>query len=155
MRRAQYFKDVIEHNDGWRIFYLNGQCIARESDVHILYRLTWYATSFDVNSEANSGRGPVDFAISKGSANKSLVEFKLASNSNLAHNLEHQTAIYQKAHRTKKCVKVVIYYSEEELAKVQSILRQLRLENEKSIVLVDARNDNKQSASKVRTPKRS
>ena len=155
LRRAQYFKDVIERNDGWRIFYLNGQPIAKESDVHILYRLTWYASSFDVNSEANSGRGPVDFAISKGSANKALVEFKLASNSHLADNLEHQTAIYQKAHRTDKSVKVVVYYSEGELAKVQSILRQLRLENEESIVLVDARSDNKQSASKVRTPKRS
>src|SRR6185437_1901587 len=102
LKRALYLKDVVEHNDGWRIFYINGQPITRERDVHILYRLTWCATSFDVNSEANSGRGPVDFAISKGSANKALVEFKLASNSQLADNLQHQTEIYQKAHRTKK-----------------------------------------------------
>ena len=154
LKRANYLKDVIEHNDGWRIFYLNGHPITKESDVHILYRLTWFASSFDVNSEANSGRGPVDFAISKGSANKALVEFKLASNSHLADNLEHQTVVYQRAHRTDKSVKVVVYYTEEELAKVQSILKQLRLENEPSIVLIDARSDNKPSASKVRTPKR-
>lgn len=127
--------------------------ITREKDVHILYRLTWFATAFDVNSEANSGRGPVDFAISKGSSNKALVEFKLASNPQLADNLQHQTAVYQKAHGTNKSVKVVIYYTESELAKVSSILRQLGLENDRSVVLIDARNDNKESASKIRTHK--
>ena len=155
LKRALYLKDVIEHNDGWRIFYIDGHPITREKDVHIFYRLTWFASAFDVNSEANSGRGPVDFAISRGSANKALVEFKLASHSSLANNLEHQTKIYQRAHRTSKSVKVIIYYSEDELAKVKSILRQLKLENDQSIVLIDARNDNKQSASKVKTPKRS
>jgi hypothetical protein len=153
LKRALYLKDVIEHNDGWRIFYVNGQPITREKDVHIFYRLTWFASAFDVNSEANSGRGPVDFAISRGSANKALVEFKLASNSGLANNLEHQTKIYQRAHRTDKSVKVIIYYNEDELTKVKSVLRQLELEDDQSIVLIDARNDNKQSASKVKSPK--
>lgn len=153
LKRALYLKDVIEHNDGWRVFYVNGHPIIREADVHILYRLTWFASSFDVNSEANSGRGPVDFAISRGSANKALAEFKLASNPQLAANLEHQTAIYQRAHRTGKSVKVIVYYNEQELSRVESILRQLGLENDQSIVLIDARNDNKQSASKVKTPK--
>jgi hypothetical protein len=87
-----------------------------------------------------------------GSANKALVEFKLASNPQLADNLQHQAGIYQRAHRTDKSVKVIVYYNEDELAKVKSILRRLNLEKEQSIVLIDARNDNKQSASKVRTP---
>ena len=56
LKRAQYLKGVIEHNDGWRIFYLNGRPITKESDVHILYLLTWFASSFDVNREIrNSG----------------------------------------------------------------------------------------------------
>jgi hypothetical protein len=153
LKRALYLKDVIENNDGWRIFYLKGRPITRERDVHLLYRLTWFASSFDVESEANSGRGPVDFAISIGSANKALVEFKLASNSQLAANLEHQTEIYQKAHRTKKSVKVIVYFSVAELEKVNAILRELGLEKDESIVLIDARNDNKESASKVKTAK--
>jgi len=153
LKRAHFLKEVIEDNDGWRVFYLNGHPITREKDVHILYRLTWYASAFDVNSEANSGRGPVDFAVSIGSRNKSLVEFKLASNAQLANNLEHQTAAYQKAHRTKKVVKVIMYYTEVELAKVDSVLRQLGLENDKSVVLIDARSDNKESASKIKTRK--
>jgi hypothetical protein len=153
LKRAHYLKDVIENNNGWRVFYLNGRPLTRESDVHVLYRLTWFASAFDVNSEANSGRGPVDFAISKGSANKALVEFKLASNSQLAANLEHQTPAYMKAHRTNKAVKVIVYYTQEELWKVESILGRLGLLANKSIVLIDARNDNKQSASKLRTGK--
>jgi hypothetical protein len=151
LRRALYLKEVIENSDGWRIFYINGQPITRERDVHVLYRLTWFASSFDLNTEANSGRGPVDFAISKGSANKALAEFKLASNPQLADNLEHQTKIYQKAHRANQSVKVIVYYSEAELLRVRLILRHLRLEHDQSIVLIDARNNNKQSASKVKS----
>jgi hypothetical protein len=60
----------------------------------------------------------------------------------------------KKAHGTNKSVKVVIYYTEAELAKVNSILGQQGLENDLSVVLVDARNDNKKSASKIRTQKR-
>jgi hypothetical protein len=153
LKRAQYLKSVIEYNDGWRIFYVKGQPITREKDIHVLYRLTWFASSFDVNGEANSGRAPVDFAISMGGANKALAEFKLASNPNLAENLEHQTATYQRAHRTKKSVKVIVYYNEAELVRVKSILRRLSLEKDESVVLIDARDDNKQSASKLRTPK--
>jgi hypothetical protein len=79
------------------------------------------------------------------------VEFKLASNSQLADNLQHQTATYERAHRTKKSVKVIVYYTESELARVDAILRQLGLHEDQSIVLIDARGDNKPSASKVKS----
>jgi hypothetical protein len=153
LARARYLKDVIENNNGWRLFYRHGQTITRERDIHILFRLTWYASSYDVNSEADSGRGPVDFAISKGSANKSLVEFKLASNSQLGDNLDNQLPIYKKAHRTKKSVTVIVYYSQAELNKAKFILKELGRENDESVVLIDARSDNKQSASKVKSRK--
>jgi hypothetical protein len=91
--RALFLKDVIENKDGYRLFYLNGKPITREQDLQILFRLTWFATPSDVNREVNNGRGPVDFKISRGSGDKSLVEFKLASNSQLKRNLEKQVAI--------------------------------------------------------------
>lgn len=50
----------------------------------------------DVNREVNNGRGPVDFKISKGSKDTTLVEFKLASNSKLKNNLAKQVDIYKK-----------------------------------------------------------
>lgn len=147
LRRVEFLKDVIENNDGYKIFYLDGKPIKRENDLQILYRLTWCATKFDVNREVNNGRGPVDFKISRGRADKSLVEFKLASNSKLKMNLAHQVEIYEKANSTKKSIKVILYFSDEELLKVRKVLKELGLDSSQNIILIDACADNKPSAS--------
>ncbi len=148
-QRIAFFKDLIENKDGYKLLYAKGDAPKREEDVQILYRFVWFGTPSDVNREPNNGRGPVDFKISRGSADKTLVEFKLASNTGLRRNLEHQVAIYEKANDTKKSFKVIIFFTDQELAKVKTILRELKLENNDHIILVDARKDNKQSASKV------
>jgi hypothetical protein len=142
---------VIEDKDGWRIFYLNGRPLQRESDVQILYQLCWYATKYDVNREPNNGRGPVDYKVSQGSADKTLVEFKLAKNSKLKQNLEHQVEIYKTANDTKKSIKIIVYFSDRELFKVQNILMDLKITDRPDIVLIDARSNNKTSASNVRS----
>lgn len=149
MQRVQFMKHVIEKNDGYRIFYLKGEPIKREEDLQIIFRLTWYASSFDVNREVNNGRGPVDYAISKGAENKTLVEFKLASNSQLKRNLANQVEIYEDANATRSSIKVILYFSLAELQSVKLILKELKIQDEKSIVLIDARRDNKKSASKA------
>jgi hypothetical protein len=97
----------------------------------------------------NNGRGPVDFKVSFGAGDKSLIEFKLASNSQLKRNLENQVAVYEAANRTRTSVKVIVIYTAADQAKVDRILRELKLENEESIVQIDARSDNKPSASKA------
>lgn len=148
-KRVEFLKDVIENKGGHRIFYVNGKHIKKETDLHIMYRLTWYASSSDVSREVNDGRGPVDFKISRGDRDKSLVEFKLASNPRLNRNLDRQVAIYEKASDTKKSLKVIVYFSEKELERVEAILKDLGLENSNSIVLIDARSDNKPSASRA------
>ena len=142
-------KDVIENKDGYRIFYLDGKPLKRELDLQVLFRLTWYATTSDVNREVNNGRGPVDFKISRGDKDKSLVEFKLASNSHLKRNLEKQVQIYEKASDTSSSLKVILYFSEQEMERVLSILNELRLAGREDIILIDARTDNKPSASKA------
>jgi hypothetical protein len=145
--RVQFLKDEIENKDGYRLFYYKGKPIEREEDIQILYRLTWRATPSDVNREVNNGRGPADFKVSRGSKDKTIVEFKLAKNTQLKRNLQKQVAIYEKANNTKKSIKVILYFSQEQVNRVQSILRELNLADEKSIILIDARNDNKPSAS--------
>jgi hypothetical protein len=145
--RVEFLKHEIEHCGGHRLFYVKGQPIHRESDLDILYRLTWFATPSDFSSEVNDGRGPVDFKVSRGSKDKSLVEFKLAKNSKLERNLRNQVAIYEKASRTAKSLKVIFYFTAEEKVKVQRILERLGMEQDDSIILVDARDDNKPSAS--------
>jgi len=148
MIRIQYLKSVIEDNDGYRLFYIDHQPIKREEDLQIIYRLTWFASDFDVNREPNNGRGPVDYAISKGSKDKTLIEFKLASNSKLKQNLAKQVEVYEKANYTTKSIKVILYFDANEFNKIQRILKDLGLEKSENIVLIDA--DWKISASNVK-----
>jgi len=148
--RVTFLKDVVENKDGYRIFYDGSKRLVRkEQDLHILYRLTWFGTPSDINREVNNGRGPVDFSVSRGSKDKSLVEFKLASNPQLKKNLTNQVAIYQKASDAPKALKVIFFFSGEERVRVQGILKELDLLGNEDIILVDARHDNKPSASKA------
>jgi hypothetical protein len=149
MERVKFLKDVIENKDGYRIFYLKGEPIHREADLQILFRLCWFGTPSDVNREVNNGRGPVDFKISRGSADSTLVEFKLASNSRLKDNIEKQVEIYQEASDAKQAIKVILYFTKEQKDRVVRILEELRMSNEKNIVLINARNDDKPSASRA------
>jgi hypothetical protein len=148
-RRVIFLRDVIENKDGYKLFYVNGNPIKRELDLQIMFRLTWFGASSDVNREVNNGRGPADFTISKGAADKSLVEFKLASNSHLKRNLEKQVAIYQRASDSQRNLKVIMYFSGEEELKVGLILSELGLASDESVILIDARRDNKPSASRA------
>lgn len=145
--RVLFLKDVMENKDGYRIFYHGGEPVEREADFQLLFKLVWYATPSDVNSEVNNGRGPVDFKVSRGSADRSLVEFKLAKNTKLKQNLEKQVAIYEAAGDADRSLKVIGYFSADQLGRVQRILRDLNLQNDPSIILIDCRADNKPSAS--------
>jgi len=147
--RVIYLKQVIENMDGYRIFYIDGKPIKRESDLQVMYKLLWFATGFDVNSEVNNGRGPVDFKVSKGSRDKTLVEFKLASNTKLKHNIAKQVEVYKEANQTDQAIKVILCFSDAECERVNKILTELGLYNNKNIVLIDASNE-KISASNVK-----
>jgi hypothetical protein len=145
--RIRFLKGEIENNGAYRLFYHDKKPVQREADLQILYRLTWFATPSDFNSEVNNGRGPVDFKISRGSKDKTIVEFKLAKNSKLEQNLLNQVGIYERANRTNKSLKVVFYFTKYEHQKVLKVLRKLKLQDDASITLIDCRADNKPSAS--------
>jgi hypothetical protein len=145
--RIMFLKDVIENKGGWKYLFKDGKPISKEEDTHILFRLTWYGTQSDVSREVNDGRGPADFKISRGSADKTIVEFKLASNPQLPKNLANQVEIYKKASDAGIGFKVIFFFTDEELTRVQNILKTLNLLNERNVILIDARK--KLSASKV------
>ena len=146
LARVHTFRRYVEDQDGWRL--LNGRSgPLREDDVQLFFGLLWCYTDFDVNREPNNGRGPVDFKVSYGAGDKSLIEFKLARNTSLRRNLAHQVEIYEAANRTSQSVKAIICYTREEQARVGRVLRELRLSGDKSIVVINARSDDKPSAS--------
>lgn len=122
-RRIEFLKDVIENKGGYKIFYVHGEPFRREADLQILFRLVWYGSRHDVSREVNDGRGPVDFKISEGAFDKTLVEMKLASNSNLERNLRCQAEIYQRASNADTAYKVILYFTDSELLRVRTILK--------------------------------
>lgn len=74
--------------------------------------------------------------MSKGSVDKSLIEIKLASNSQLKRNLQNQVEVYEKANGTRTSVKMIVCYTEADVAKVDAVLKELDLRGEKSIVVI-------------------
>lgn len=82
---------------------------------------------------------------------KTLIEFKLAKSSSLKRNLDKQVAVYEAANKTKSSVAVVICYSAADQVKVKRVVQTLGLAkpDARPLVIVDARSDNKLSASKT------
>lgn len=149
LARINYLKHVIESQDGYKLFMVGGKPIKRESDLQIMFKLTWFASTYDANAEVNNGRGPADFMISYGSADKTVIELKLAGNKKLEDNLQKQAEIYSDAARaTHPPIKAIMYFTSAELAKVQRLLTKHGLSGKKEIVLIDATPD-KLSASKA------
>ena len=147
--RLLFLKDVIENKGGHRHFYVDGQPIRRESDLQLLYRLTWYGTTSDVSREVNDGRGPADFKISKGAKDKTIVEFKLASNTHLKRNLQKQVPTYQRASDARRGLVAIMFFTKEQEARVAGLLKELKLLDCEGIILIDARKDNKPSGSRA------
>jgi hypothetical protein len=89
--------------------------------------------------------------VSNGVNDKTLIEFKLASNSKLKQNIENQVKVYEQANNTNSSLKVILYFDATEYNKVQKILKELKLEKDKNIILIDA--GRKTSASNVKSLK--
>lgn len=145
--RVDYLKDIIENKDGYKLFYVKGKPVSRESDLHIMFRLVWYGSGYDVNREANNGRGSADFLISKGSADKTVVEFKLAKSSSLKRNLANQLGVYARANDTENTLMVILYFNDKELERVYKAMNELNMSDAHGVVLIDA--SEKVSASRV------
>lgn len=148
MSRVLFFKRFVEVHDGYRVFYNKTKPIKREEDLQLMYRLTWFGSDYSVDREVNNGRGPVDYKISKGALDSSIVEFKLAKNSHLKDMLK-QVKVYEEANDLEASIKVIIFFSESEREKVNKLIKAFGLKESKSIVLIDA-TPNKLSASKIR-----
>jgi hypothetical protein len=132
----------------YQLFSRAGRPFSNETELRVAFGLVWCGTEFDVNREVNNGRGPVDFKVSFGADEKSLIEFKLASNSSLKRNLEKQVEIYEAVNRTRTSVKAIVIYSAAERQRLSAPPR-TRLGGRQVDLPVDARSDNKPSASKA------
>lgn len=149
--RANGFKQYVENQDGHRLLRRPGmeRPLATEKEVQLFFGLIFFGSEFDLNREVNNGRGSVDFKVSKGAVDKSLIEIKLASNNQLKRNLQNQVEVYEKANGTRTSVKMIVCYTDADVVKVDAVLKELDLRGEKSIVVIDARADNTPSGSRA------
>lgn len=148
-QRLLFLKDVIENKDGYRLFYHDNKQVGSERTLQLIFKLTWFQTDLDVNSEVNNGRGPVDYKVSRGKHDSTLVEFKLAKNSKLRQNLQNQLDIYKDANNTKHGLTAIMYFTAKEQKKLFDILKELNLYNNPNIITINAIDD-KLSASNVK-----
>jgi hypothetical protein len=149
LQRVWAFKQYVENQDGYKLINPDGSRPSNEKDVQLFFGLALIGTSFDTNRESNNGRGPVDFKLSRGAYDKSLIEFKLGSNSQLKRNLQKQVEVYEAANQTAHSVKVIVVYTESDQNRVRAILRELKLEGRENVVVIDARADNKPTGSRA------
>lgn len=149
--RVKFFKHVIEDCDLYKNMYFNGKRISTEDDLNRMFRLVWMGTDFKDSYEANSGRGEADVVISKGQNNQCIAEFKLANNKRGLSKVFEQADIYCKANRCTEKIIVIFYFDEKEYNNVQKWINNNNLVNliDKDIILIDCRNDNKPSGSKI------
>ena len=148
--RLRFFKHVIEDCDGYKCLYVNNVPVAKENDLQRLFRFVWYGSNYKVDAEPNNGRGQADFIVSYGQKNQNIVEFKLASNSNLSHVFQ-QVQVYEAANCCDGSLIAIFYFSESEYQTAMKVVKDAGYEHsiDESIFLIDSRNDNKTSASKV------
>ena len=133
LKRIYDFKRYIEYNDVGIL--INPKC--KEQCLQKLFKMIWRTTSFDFNAEVNNGRGPVDFTASKGSKDKTIIEFKLASNSKLRQNLQNQVEIYKHSNNTNKTIVVLFYFNEKDKDKLYKALEEFQLSNIENVIVID------------------
>lgn len=154
LQASLYFKECVELHDGYKNLYYKDSVLGLipfdEPSIQRLYWFVWNGKSSDLNREVSNGLGTVDYTASNGKKDKTLIEFKLASSSSLKDNLKNQLEKYKEVNKTKKGIWIIIFFTKEEEFKLKLILKELEMDKMESIVLVDARMDNKISASKIK-----
>ncbi|WP_298908150.1 hypothetical protein [uncultured Nostoc sp.] len=142
--RVLLIKDVIENKGGHHYFYVNDKPLKREADLKLIYRLIWFSTTDTLNKEVNNGGEKVNLNVLYKNTDKTLVEFKLGKNLQLESYLAKQCKTYDNSSELTHCsLKVILYFSEDELAKINRILERLDLKSSPHIILINACNDNK------------
>ncbi|MFA6458557.1 MAG: hypothetical protein WCV72_04200 [Patescibacteria group bacterium] len=143
IQRILFFKQTLESNSN--SLYLKEKSL-QEKQLQLMFKNATYGSLFDYNSEVNNGRGPIDFIVSFGINEKIGIEFKLASNSKLKQNLLNQGKVYQDDSNLKHVIKVIFFFSNQDLEAIQKVLSVLKKSvDNREIFLIDCRK--KESAS--------
>lgn len=135
--RILFFKQKLESNSN--DLYFKDKPL-QEKHLRLMFKNVTYGALFDYNSEVNNGRGPIDFIVSYGSQDKTGLELKLASNKKLRQNLLNQGKVYQDDSNLKHVIKIIFYFSDQELETVNRVLNGINKSvDNKEIFIIDCR----------------
>lgn len=80
---------------------------AVQRTIHATAKIYCKEHNWDISPETDTGRGPVDFKISRGN-DKTVIEVKLTSNQQCVHGLETQIEEYAQAEQTNNKIFVLV-----------------------------------------------
>lgn len=104
------FADWVENNRGAIVIKESDSRSAEKNVQRTMHATAKYycqQNNWDISPEEDSGRGPVDFKISRG-IDKTVIEIKLTSNRECVHGLEVQIEEYAKSENTNKKIFMVV-----------------------------------------------
>jgi hypothetical protein len=146
------FKDWVENKGGWKLIN-EAASRKKESSIQAQIQLLgqFYKDYFnlDISREANAGRGPVDFKMSKGK-DITVVEVKLSSNPQYLHGFVTQIEEYAKAENTDNKIYVLIDMGHpQKIEKIRRTYDEMKKNGEKpsDLIIIDAQQ--KASASRA------
>ena len=143
---CNWFKQMVENNRGNRLLYVENK-IRPESYAQDLFNIV--ARTFlrlndiDVSPETDSGRGPVDFKLSRGKQIRCLIELKKLSSPQLIHGVEVQLLEYGKAEMTTNLTYLILddmYDSKNKDNKMKELISAINKSKiEVNLVVVDCK----------------
>ncbi len=135
--RIAFFKNTLESNS--KKLYIKDKPL-EEKQLQLMFKMVTFDSLFNYDSEVNNGRGPIDFIISYGSGDKTGLELKLASNTKLKKNLKNQGVVYTKDSNLKHVIKIIFFFSDKELERVNKIFKELdKVVDNNEFFLIDCR----------------
>ena len=112
LKICKRFKRLIEDNGLFKLLYDQSKTLKPERAAQLLFYgiadAYCNANDLDLTAEANAGRGPVDFKVSKGYRSRLNVEVKYTSNPRLVHGYEKQLKTYDSAEQTFDSIYLII-----------------------------------------------
>ncbi len=152
------FARFVKDNRGWKLLWNDNGRPKPEEAVQLLFLGTvahyCRANDIDVTPEADIGRGPVDFKVSRGHHLRAHIEVKLASNSRFWNGLERQLPTYMRTEGVRLGHFLVVVQSQADLRRLSEIGRRVAAVREATGLdithhVVDARRGGAPSASRL------
>lgn len=147
LESCNHFKHLLENKNYFDILFdKNNNKPKPEGVVQRIFEtaISLYLdkNNIDIAPESHTGRGSIDFKLSRGSNLKVLVELKLSHNNKILNGLSKQLMVYGKAEKTNMLVYIIIDFGTKhsKLTKFKEGLPAIKQEIKKlpEIIYVDA-----------------